>query len=76
MKPSDGLQQQKILELKAIRQQLGWSQEHCAHQLGVTYSSLHRWERGETFPRSRIILDAIDILIAKHAQNGESDLDD
>ena len=57
---------EKIAQLKAVREALGWSQEHCAHELGVTFSSLHRWEHGEVLPRSEVILRAIDEFIAKH----------
>ena len=60
----------KIAQLKALRQQLGWSEEQCAHQLGVTYSTLSRWERGEALPKSQLVLHAIDQFIATHQQRG------
>jgi DNA-binding transcriptional regulator YiaG len=56
--------QEKIKQLKAIRKQLGWSEEVCAYHLGVTYSTLNRWERGESLPRSRLVLKAIEQFIA------------
>lgn len=56
----------KIQRLKAIRQQLGWSEETCAHHLGVTYSTLNRWERGASLPKSQVVLKAIAHFIAKH----------
>ncbi len=56
----------KIRRLKALRLALGWSEETCAHRLGVTYSTLNRWERGESFPRSQVVLKAIDDFIATH----------
>ena len=58
----------RIDQLKAIRKHLGWSEEFCAYQLGVTYSTLNRWERGESLPRSRAVLSAVDRFIAKHGK--------
>lgn len=60
----------KIAQLKAVRQQLGWSEEQCAHQLGVAYSTLNRWERGEVLPKSRLVLQAIEAFIATHQPRG------
>lgn len=56
----------KLQRLTIVRKALGWSEETCAHHLGVTYSTVNRWERGETFPRSQAILHAIDAFITKH----------
>lgn len=56
----------KIKRLKTIRKQLGWSEEVCAYHLGVTYSTLNRWERGASLPRSRLVLKAVDRFIARH----------
>lgn len=61
--------EERIGKLKVTRQTLGWSQELCAHHLGVTYSSINRWERGENLPRSQIILSAIDSFIKKYGGN-------
>ena len=58
--------QERIDRLKTIRRRLGWSEEVCAYRLGVTYSTLNRWERGESLPRSRLVLTAIDHFIAKY----------
>lgn len=60
--------QEKIQQVKAIRLHLGWSEEICAYHLGVTYSTLNRWERGESMPKSRLVLQAIDRFIAKHKE--------
>ena len=62
--------QAKIARLKTIRKQLGWSEEICAYHVGVTCSTLNRWERGESFPKSRLALKAIDQFIAKHSREG------
>ncbi len=60
--------QEKIQQLKKVRQKLGWSEEKCAHFLGVTYGTLNRWERGESLPRSEVILRAIDQFIADNSE--------
>ena len=62
---------EKIKRLKILRLTLGWSEETCAHQLGVTYSTLNRWERGESLPRSQVVLKAIDRFIATHERRPE-----
>ena len=58
----------RIEQIRAIRKHLGWSEEFCAYQLGVTYSTLNRWERGASLPRSRAVLSAVDRFIAKHGK--------
>jgi len=62
--------QAKIARLQAIRKRLGWSEEVCAYHVGVTYSTLNRWKRGESSPKSRLVLEAIDRFIAKHGHDG------
>ena len=59
---------QRIEQLKAIRKQLRWSEELCAYHLGVTYSTLNRWERGQSRPKSRAVVSAIDRFIAKYGK--------
>ena len=59
----------KIRKLTAIRKELGWSEELCAHHLGVTYSTLNRWERGESLPKSQLVLSALDHFIAKYGKD-------
>jgi DNA-binding transcriptional regulator YiaG len=63
---------QKLQQLKAVRKALGWSEETCAHHLGVTYSTINRWERGEVVPKSQAVLNAIDHFIAQYGQAGGS----
>lgn len=60
---------QRIEQLKAIRKQLQWSEELCAYHLGVTYSTMNRWERGQSAPKSRAVLSSIDRFIAKYGKN-------
>ena len=66
MKRQDTSIHEKIARLTRVRERLGWSEETCAHALGVTYSTLNRWERGESLPRSVVMLRAIDQFIATH----------
>lgn len=39
-------------EIKQIRKQLGWSQERLARELGLSFSTINRWERGKSKPSS------------------------
>ena len=68
MDGAEAMVKEKIEHLRAIRKQLGWSEEFCAYHLGVTYSTLNRWERGESMPKSRAVLSAIDRFIAKYSR--------
>ena len=36
--------------VKEVRRQLGLSQEELAHELGVSFSTINRWENGKTVP--------------------------
>jgi putative transcriptional regulator len=36
--------------VKDVRQQLGLSQEELAHELGVSFSTINRWENSKTVP--------------------------
>ena len=65
--PGDDIRE-RLRKLTAIRKALGWSEEVCAYHLGVTYSTLNRWERGESLPKSRVVLKAIDQFLAKHGK--------
>ena len=64
----DATVRDKVEQLKAVRKRLGWSEEVCAYRLGVTYSTLNRWERGESLPKSRVVLKAIDHFIARYGK--------
>ena len=37
-------------QLKSLRQQYGWSQEDLARELGVSFSTVNRWENGKAKP--------------------------
>lgn len=36
--------------VKEVRQQLGISQEELAHELGVSFATINRWENAKTVP--------------------------
>ncbi len=36
--------------IKEFRESLNMSQEYFAHEVGVTYATVNRWERGQTTP--------------------------
>lgn len=57
---------QQIDQLKALRKRLGWSEETCAHHLGVTYATLNRWERGECYPKSQLVVSAIERFLEQY----------
>ena len=62
--------------VKSIRERLGISQEKLAAQLGVTFSSVNRWENGHRKP-SPIAMRGIEELAAKvgvrtEVQGGQS----
>ena len=39
-----------IAVLKNLREEKNWSQEDLAHELGVSFSTINRWENGKTKP--------------------------
>jgi len=36
--------------VRGVRRQLGISQEELAHELGVSFATINRWENGKTMP--------------------------
>ena len=36
--------------VREVRKQLGISQEELAHELGVSFATINRWENGKTMP--------------------------
>ena len=37
--------------VKRIRKELGFSQEQLARGLGISFSTVNRWENGKSYPR-------------------------
>ena len=50
--------------IKSIRSALEFSQEELAHKLGVSFTSVNRWENGQTKP-SKLAKKQIDLLCRK-----------
>ena len=51
-------------EVKTLRVSLGMTQEDLAHELGVTVSTVNRWENGHTRP-SRLATAGLDRLASE-----------
>ena len=52
-------------KIKQVRKQLKLSQEDLAHELGVSFATINRWENGNFNP-SRLAKKAYDEFCAKH----------
>ena len=49
-------------EIKSVRNRLGLTREEFAHRLGVTFSTVNRWENGHAKP-SRLAARALRSLL-------------
>ncbi len=58
---------QKPIDIKAIRIELGFTQEDLARKLGVTLSTVSKWEQG-LFSPSRLAREKIDRLVKKEGK--------
>ncbi len=38
------------VDVKKLREKLGWTQERLAHELGVSFKTVNRWERDKSKP--------------------------
>lgn len=54
--------------IKTVRQKALLSQEDFAKQLGVSHSTVNRWETGKTFPNFKT-MKKIDIFCKENAIN-------
>ena len=52
------------VEIKALRKQLGFTQEEFAHEVGVTFATVNRWENRKSKP-SRLALKILAVLTEK-----------
>jgi DNA-binding transcriptional regulator YiaG len=50
------------VQIRALRNRLGLTQEEFAHRLGVTFSTVNRWENGHAKP-SKLALRALRSLL-------------
>lgn len=55
-------------DIKRIRSILGWSQERFAREIGVSFCTVNRWERGKTTP-SPMGLNALKALEGRCSQS-------
>jgi len=51
-------------EIKKLRKRLGLSQEELARKIGVSFTSVNRWENGQSKP-SKLAKKQIEILFEK-----------
>lgn len=49
-------------ELQALMSKHDFSREDIASRLGVSTMTIYRWERGKTFPQSRLMLKEFEKL--------------
>ena len=52
------------IEIRALRKQLGLTQEEFAHEIGVTFATVNRWENKKSEP-SRLALRILKALNEK-----------
>ena len=55
------------IEIRLLREQLGYTQGQLAGTLGVSFSTVNRWEKGKSFPR-KAMLDKLKSLAPKSAE--------
>jgi putative transcriptional regulator len=55
--------------IKEVRKQLGFSQEDLAHKLGVSFSTINRWENKKSSP-SRLAKAQFDRLVNDMKEQG------
>ncbi|MBI4378687.1 MAG: helix-turn-helix domain-containing protein [Nitrospinae bacterium] len=53
------IQMFKREEIKNIRESLGMTQDEFARRIGVTVTTVSRWERGDSLPKSKVVIDKI-----------------
>ncbi|MEW6365196.1 MAG: helix-turn-helix transcriptional regulator [Acidobacteriota bacterium] len=61
-------QQIRPEQIKLLRERLGLTQEQLAHELGVTFYSVNRWENGAVKP-SPLAVSAIRNFAIAHGVN-------
>jgi putative transcriptional regulator len=61
--------------IKQVRRQLNLTQEELAHELGVSFSTINRWENGQTKP-IKIALKQFTNYCEQQEEQGKLDLKD
>ncbi|MGD9579581.1 MAG: helix-turn-helix transcriptional regulator [Syntrophorhabdus sp.] len=59
--------------VKDVRKQLNMSQEELAHELGVSFATINRWENEKTSP-SRLARTQFDIFCKKMNKTGKYEM--
>jgi len=59
-------------KIKKVRKQLVLSQENFAHELGVSFATINRWENGKVSP-SRLALKQFKLFCDEMRQQGKID---
>ncbi len=54
------------LELKYLREMKGWSQDKLAYKVGVSQSTVQRWEKNQVTPSRLARRQIIRILLGKN----------
>ena len=57
------------MDIKAIREKLGLTQEEVAHKLGVSWGTIARWEAGKSKP-SKLAQKALENLLKETSEGG------
>ena len=61
-------------QVREVRRQLGISQEELAHELGVSFATVNRWENGKTAP-SKLALKQFMAFCATNTRKGRLNLE-
>jgi len=59
--------------VREVRQQLAFSQEDLARELGVSYATVNRWENGVSKP-SKLALAQLDAFCGRMVEDGRLEL--
>jgi putative transcriptional regulator len=60
--------------VREARRQMGLSQEELAHELGVSFSTINRWENAKTVP-FKLARSQFEAFCARMAEQGKLRLD-
>ncbi|WP_328813005.1 helix-turn-helix domain-containing protein [Paradesulfitobacterium ferrireducens] len=55
--------------VKAVRVNLGITQEQLARELNISFSTINRWENGHTIPSKLAIMRFIDYCLQRDVDN-------
>lgn len=58
----------KSEDIKALRKALGLTQEDFAHEVGVSFATINRWERGQV-KLSKLAITKMQQMKAQHERN-------